>query len=278
MKGYDLNLLQPVTVNITKNGLNPKIVYIYVGLITLQFYLVPLASFVYGTDLNRYATYMHFYAMSSYTIIVLGGIVLHTNGIVLFRDHFTLSIIALSCFLRSAFQGDYELIYRIYMNFLGIVLLVYIIKNRKKINLPSLKSVIVGFLWTAGTVLILVFLYATLDSVHGSLPSDLLTYIINRLVFQLSFVAVIEEVVFRGLIFGFLVMSGCKENTAFFVQAVLFWGFHYMDIANPVLFFVIVPIFTLSVTLIIKKYKMLYLSIIIHLFVNVFLGVLVSVL
>lgn len=276
MKSYDLNFLQPVN-NITKH-LSPKIAYIYIVLITLQFYLLPLASFAYETDFNRQAAYMHFYATSFYTIIVLGAVVLHSNGIVLFRDHYTLSLIALSCFLRTTFIGDYELLHRSYMNFLGLTLLIYMIVNRRKITIPSLKSVFIGFLWSASTVLILALLYAVLVPMHGALPLDLTSYIINMSVFQLSFVTVIEEAAFRGLLFGFMVLNGYKENTALFIQAILFWGIHYMDIANPVLFFIIVPLFTLSVTLIIKKYKMLYLSIIMHLLMNVFLRVFVAML
>lgn len=276
MKSHNSNFLQ--TPNVAKNHLNSKMATLYIILITLQFYLLPLVSFLFGTDFSRYATYMHFYAMSSYTIIVIGIIVLHINGVVLFQDYFTLSIIVLSCFLRSTLKGDYELVHRIYMNFLGFVLLIYMIANQRKITMPGLKSIFIGCLWSVGTVLVLAILYVVLDPVHGSLPSDLHNYIVNMSVFQLSFVAVIEETVFRGLLFGFMVLSGCKENTALLIQAVLFWGFHYMDITKPILFFIFVPLFTISATLMVKKYKMLYLSIVMHILVNVFARIFVAIL
>jgi hypothetical protein len=202
--------------------------------------------------------------------------VLHANGIMLFRDYFTLLTITASCFLSSILKGEYELVYKIYMNCLGVALLLYTIVNRRRLFIPSLKSATIGFFWSASTVIILAVIYATWNPVHGSLPADISTYIVNMSAFQLPFVAVIEEAIFRGLLFGFMMMIGYKENTALFIQAILFWGYHYMDIANPVFFFITIPLFTLSATLLIKKYKTLYLLIMMHLLVNVFVRVLVA--
>jgi membrane protease YdiL (CAAX protease family) len=94
--------------------------------------------------------------------------------------------------------------------------------------------------------------------------------------YQLSFVTVIEEALFRGLLFGLLLMNGYKENTALFIQSVLFCGIHYLKLNDPILFFILLPLFTLSVSLIVKKYKMLYLSIMVHTFNNVFGGLIVA--
>jgi len=259
---------------------NPKIGIAFIILIILQFYLLPLMPLVVGTDINKYAAYTYFYAMSSYTMIVLGIMIFQANGIVLFQDHFTLWIIVLSCFLRTNLGGDHKLIYSNYFSFLGVILSIYILANRKNIKFPNLKLIFIGLLWSVGTVIIIALLYTLSNSVYSkSLPLNLFTIVINTFVFQLSFVTVIEEACFRGLIVGFMIMNGYKENTALFIQAILFWGIHYMDIiANPALFFIIVPLFTLSATLIIKKYKMLYLSIIMHTLFNVCTSILVTVL
>jgi hypothetical protein len=65
-------------------------------------------------------------------------------------------------------------------------------------------------------------------------------------------------------------MTGYQEDRALVIQGILFWGAHYLKFnANPVIFFVAAPILTISTSLILKKYKMLYLSIVVHTFVNV---------
>ena len=264
--------------NRRKIAINPKISIVFIVLIILQLYSLPFISSALSINFNQYASYMYFYAMSTYTIIVIGIIVFHFSGIDLFSDHFTLWIIVLSCFLRTTFGESYGVYYQLYMLFLGIALSAYIIANRKNFKIPGLKSVFIGILWSIGTVVIIGLIHISLDQRRGSLPSDLLTYIFNLFSFQLSYVTVIEEACFRGLLFGFLMMNGCKENKALFIQAILFWGIHYMKLADPILVFIIIPILTISVTLLMKRYKMLYLPIMVHTINNVFGGILIALL
>ncbi|MCI0610598.1 MAG: CPBP family intramembrane metalloprotease [Anaerolineae bacterium] len=262
----------------TKRYVNPKLGIVFIILIILQFYLLPLISLGSSGDYNKYINYQNLYTISSYSIIVLSILIFHINGLDVFRDHFSLWTIVLTCFLAAGLGREDTIVYKTLLIFLGLILSIYIIVNRKSIRTPSLKSVFIGLLWSVGTIVITALLIAILNPIRETLPPNLLTYTINTLVLQLSFVAVIEEAYFRGLLFGFMVMNGYKENTALIIQAILFWGAHYMRITvNPVLFFVAIPILTLSTTLIIKKYKMLYLSIIIHTLANVFGPVLVAI-
>jgi hypothetical protein len=135
--------------------------------------------------------------------------------------------------------------------------------------MPNINTVIKGFLWSIGTLAIIT-IAQTLFAFRRitNLPSD---NILVELYYQISFITVIEEVCFRGLIVGFMVMNGFKEDTAFFVQAILFWGIHYMNIATiPITFFISLPLLTLSTTLIMRKYKTIFLPIMTHTLVNVF--------
>jgi membrane protease YdiL (CAAX protease family) len=259
-----------------KTRVNPKLGFVFIVLIILFSSLVPLIGLASGPDYNKYTNLYYFYVISSYTIIVLSIIIFRSSDLEVFQDHFSLWTIVLSCFLRASLGGENEALYKGILIFIGTVLSIYIIRNRKNIKMPNVKSIFISIVWSVGTVVLVAMVIAFLVHEHGSLPSDLLSYIIKMSVFQFSFVTVIEESCFRGLLFCFLVMNGYKENKALFLQAVLFWGVHYMKMNNPVLFFVASPILILSITLIIKKYKMLYSSIIMHTLNNVFTAVLVA--
>ena len=171
------------------------------------------------------------------------------------------------------------MIYKSILIILGVFFATYSIVNRKNIKFPSLKSVFIGLGWSVCAVLIIALIYAFLDqTLIQPFPPNLSTIIVNEFINQLSFTSVPEEACFRGLIFSFMVMNGYKEDKAFVIQAILFWSIHLGTIiTNPTLFFIIIPLGTLFMTLIIKKYKMLYLSIIMHTFINVFTTVLVNV-
>ena len=165
------------------------------------------------------------------------------------------------------------------MDILGLVLSGYIIANRKRIKIPGWKSILIGVSWSVGTLIVETILHVLESPSHATLPPNLTFIIFYKSIYQLSFTTVIEEAYFRGLLYGFLVMNGVKENSALWIQAILFCLNHYLDIMqNPILFiFGVVPILAISTTLIIKKYKMLYQSIMIHTLTNVFEPLLIKI-
>jgi len=252
--------------------------YAFIILIILQSYLVPLIAIAAGSDYNRYVDYSYIYVISSYALIVFSIVYFHDKGLDVFQDHFSLWTIILTCFFRVSLGGANEIYYKGALIFLGIVLLNYTITHRNDIRVPTLKSILIGLVWSVGTVVVISLLQALLSPASNTAPSNLLTYVMQKTAFQLSFVTVIEESCFRGLLVGFLVMNGHKENTALLIQAIFFWGIHYMRIADPVFFFLIIPLFTLSATILIKKSRAIFLSIMMHTFSNVLESILVALL
>ncbi len=273
MKSNNSNFLNHT--NNAKKHLNPKMGIVLIVLIILQFYL---SLFIFSAMGMDYVNILYLQAIISYTMIVSSLIFFNPNALELFRDHFTLWTIVISCFLPIVFGGE-RMIYKGILIILGVILATYIVLNRKSIKFPGLKSIFIGLGWSVIAVLIIAVIYALLDQTYTKpFPSNLSSIIVNAFINQLSFTSVPEEACFRGLIFSFMVMNGYKEDKAFVIQAILFWGIHFgAIITNPTLFFIIIPLSTLFMTLIIKKYKMLYLSIIMHTFINVFTTVLVNV-
>lgn len=273
MKSKKLNFLE-YTLN-RKTYSDPKTGILLIGVIIFQFYLSFFLFSAMGID---YVTILYLETIISYTIIISSLIFFDPNTLGLFRDQFTLWTIVISCFLPSVFGGE-RILYKGILIILGILLATYIILNRKSIKFPSLKSVFIGLGWSVIAVLIISVVYALFDQTFTKpFPSNLLAIIFIAFLKELSFTSVAEEAGFRGLIFSFLIMNGYKEDKAFAIQAILFWGMHFGTIiTNPTLFFIIIPLSTLFMTLIIKKYKMLYLSIMMHTFINVFTTVLVNV-
>ena len=271
------NLSQASTLD--KKDTSRNVGLLFIGFIILQFYIVPLVGLAAGTDLNNYTDYLYLYAIISYTMIVLCIVVLHNKGLHVFQDHFSLWIIVLACFLAAGLGKEDDLIYRSFLALLGLRLSIHVIANRTRIKTPPLKFIFVGLFWSISTVVAIASLLRLLNSSQEALSPNWLLHITNTLIFQVSFVTVIEEAYFRGLLFSLLVKNGYDESKALVIQALLFWGVHYMKIiTNPSVFLIAIPVLTLATTLIIRKYKMLYLAIMIHTFANVLGPVLVAIL
>lgn len=241
----------------------------FVFLIVLYVYLIPITLGLLGVDK---ANFRYFIAVSSFLLAVTSIIFLGPHQLETFRDHFSLWVIVFACFFLAIFAGDNKLIYKILFIILGVTLSIYTIINRKEIKIPDLNSFFIGLFSSIGAVAVIVLISTALAAnffanypIYYSVP-----VIVKVFLSEFSLVSVTEEVLFRGLIFNLLVMNGSKENKALFIQAILFWGIHYADITNPVQFFILIPLGTIFMTLIIKKYRMLYLSVMMHTFLNVF--------
>ena len=200
-------------------------------------------------------------------ITVIFSIIFYRDFNLLHLDKIALWMITASCFIRVGYNTNTETIYRLFFMLLGSVLVVFLVKNRINTRIPKLKHFFISLTWGMGTVLLVVLLLS--DFPIKGYYNHSTEWLFSTLMLNFSFVTIIEEAVFRGLLVGLLVIKGVKKDTAFIIQGILFWAVHYWSASNLILFFVALPIITLSTTLIVRKYKMLSLSIIIHTLVNI---------
>jgi hypothetical protein len=254
-----------------RNQLLPRIGFMFILLIILQFYLAPLLASAAALNSNKYTDYLYLYTIPAYTLIVLGIIIFHRTGIEVFKDQFSLWLVVVGCVLAASLGQEKDTIYKVFLILLGLRLSIHIVTNRKTLKIHNLESVVIGLLWSVGTILIIALLLHFLDPERQSRPPNLSSYFISTFLFQIAFVTVIEEACFRGLVFYLLMMNGYQEDRALMIQGILFWGGHYLRIvSNPALFFIAIPVLAVSTSLITKKYKMLYLPIVVHTLANVF--------
>ena len=88
--------------------------------------------------------------------------------------------------------------------------------------------------------------------------------ILEAIAFQLSFAAISEEPVFRGILMGGLEKKGLSPILAILVQGVIFWFSHIYYINTGVNFWIIHPLVAISLGLIVYLTKSITNSIIMH--------------
>ena len=182
----------------TKKNPSSKIGVVFIVLILLQYYLFPVLTPAWALDDAKLVNNIfYFHTIISYAIIVFSLIVFHEFELDMFRDYFSLGIIVVTCFLRAGLGGSDEAVFKALLILIGIILTNYIIVNRKSIKVPDVNSVFTGVLWSVGVTVVLSLLRVFLDPGHRTLPTNILAYIINMSVFQLSFVTIIEEAYFE---------------------------------------------------------------------------------
>jgi hypothetical protein len=211
----------------------------FVILIVLYAYLAPIIFELFGAD---EANYRYLDAIGFYLLVVMCIFIFGSNQLETLRDKFSLGMIVLSCFLAVIDPRENNAIYRIMFIILGTTISIYLIISRKEIKTPSLKSFFVGLLLSIGAVVVLasISVWLGLPNIKSFYPS-LLVIVASQFWSQLALISILEEVAFRGLIFSLLIMIGWNENNALFAQAVLFWGWHYVDIGTPKVFLLSCP-------------------------------------
>jgi membrane protease YdiL (CAAX protease family) len=76
--------------------------------------------------------------------------------------------------------------------------------------------------------------------------------------------SVIEEVVYRGMLWSFLRAKNMNEGNIIYVQAVLFWFSHFNEYYNPVAFWVVIPLGSILLGLIVARSKSITFSSAVH--------------
>jgi len=210
-------------------------------------------------------------------LVFLTGTYLCT-GILLCRnlaslDQYCISVPALVLFLISPIlaiisnHSDITAFVRLAM---AVAFSIYLLRNKTIRN--TVKNSIRSILWNDLFVLISIgvttVLFAYLRGFSGTESTVTPSMVATGFLFQLSFAAVMEEPLFRGFLWGSLRQAGIKDGVICVIQAALFWLAHIYYYNTGINFWVVVPIASLVLGLVIQKTKSISYSMVTHAAIN----------
>lgn len=147
-------------------------------------------------------------------------------------------------------------------------LLLYLLKknyfsNKGKIKINIIYNIAILILFTT-LVILLKF------ALKGSLQFSEFEYskFFEGILFQLTFAAINEEPLFRGMIMGYLIKSKVSVSKAILVQAMFFWFAHIYYINTGLNFWIIHPIGAVMLGVVSFKSKTITNSMIFHSLIN----------
>jgi membrane protease YdiL (CAAX protease family) len=185
-------------------------------------------------------------------------------------DRTSLILIIFFGIFRSRLNIQNEIYYRILLFLFSLALLVISYKNWKQLPKTRFRWVWIGLIFCVLLVPI-TWAESLQPENYSSLnfpPGDLGLVILRRILYNLSFVVLLEEIVFRGILWGYLRRFGWTENGAFWGQAILFWLLHLWQIVNPITFFITIPLGTIAYSILVRYSKQILPSIILHTILN----------
>jgi membrane protease YdiL (CAAX protease family) len=146
---------------------------------------------------------------------------------------------------------------------ISIYLFIFYYKNWDKfVNKEPKKLQIVA--------IILIGFFLSLLFISDSVDVTKIRLAVHWSIIRMPFV-VVEEVIFRGLLWKFLITLGWSESKIVILQAILFWISHvYHMFTYPVLFWVIIPIISILFGIFVWKSRSITPSTIAHILFNFF--------
>ena len=155
----------------------------------------------------------------------------------------------------------------------ALILTIFIAITKVKFRRYKIKALI---LWTLASIVIGFIIGGSLGYIIGinnknryysaSFPTFIYLFVT-----QLSNAAVIEEPLFRGILWGMLKKLKLRDSLILLIQGLLFWLAHiYYIIQNPISFWIIVPICSIVLGWVVLKSKNIGTSMIVHAIINSF--------
>jgi len=185
-------------------------------------------------------------------------------------ENLSISLLVIFGVMRINLQIPYEYIPKAIIIILCIVIVRIAIRQYK--NIPKVNShwIALGFV-TCLIVIPLGYLASLLHTYHSALEEQysLLNVVAQGLLYNMSFFALQEEIMFRGIFWGKLRNRGWGDKKIALFQAFIFWGLHYQQLLTyPLFFFVIIPVDILILTILVYSSKKIFPAVLFHAMAN----------
>ncbi len=184
-------------------------------------------------------------------------------------DRSTIWLIVFTGLFRSRLDLPNEIYYQVVIVGLTTLIFIGLIKFRKKIQKTDWRWVGIGLVFCVVIIPISIVEMAYPERyVNVRTDPSLGIALIRRVLNGLSFVSLIEEVIFRSLLWGTLRGLDIKESKIILAQGLIFWFLHLPDLLYPISFFITLPLGILIYSFLVSKSKQVFPSIILHTVLN----------
>jgi membrane protease YdiL (CAAX protease family) len=154
----------------------------------------------------------------------------------------------------------------------GLFMLWVVAKNWKNIPEVDWRGVYHGVILTALVLIPATYISYLSQKGNPVTPIDFLGVIIKTTMPTFALIAVSEEILFRGFLWGYLKQIGLNSNTALILQGIIFWLIHIINLSFLPAFLICIPLMTIILSILAKQTKQLFPSIISHTMYDVLVG------
>ncbi len=194
-------------------------------------------------------------------------------------DQTTLFVMGLSGIFRARLHLAGEGYFLFIIGTAGLVILGVLILNHSKVPKTNFRWALIG----AFTSVILIFPITIIEVLqfpnitYTPYPFHVVVVFLAMIASDLAFTTLIEEMIFRGFLWGYLRRAGWEENWVFWMQGILFWILHFNSI-KTIYIYLTIPIITFVLSKLTQKSRQIFPSILLHTTQNTIPRILINLL
>lgn len=219
------------------------------------------------------ALYTVSYGITAATYLILAVlIIVELQNLEEFHiDKFTLLTFILFSLLRRRLGVVGESFFLGTIGFSGVAVAVVLIVKKPRMFRTKFNWVVVGLICAVSLVILATYTelqlrdtWALTPLLRDSIPLTAVSQIIK----DISSSALLEEMLFRGFIWGYLRRKDWAENKIFWAQNLLFWLIHMGRLVTPFSFFILIPLLSFISSKLTYHSKQIFPAIISHTAIN----------
>lgn len=187
-------------------------------------------------------------------------------------DKFVIVTFILSSLFRPNLDIAGGIYFWVLIGMVGVSVGVALVIRKPKLLQTDIRWTLIATL--VGGLVVAVITFAELSlrqswALAPLLQNNIILTVSNLIVRELFASVLLEEILFRGFLWGYLKKLGWKDRKIFWTQGILFWITHFGRIFTPFTFFVIIPVITLISSKLALRTKQVFPAIISHMVINI---------
>jgi membrane protease YdiL (CAAX protease family) len=247
----------------------PFFLVVVIGLFFVITLLKPFASTT--NSVYEFSQYHYWVIIGTYVCVIFAVYLNRENLAIYNIDKLSLLIIILAGGIRVYLHTPNEVLYKNIVLILSVILLGITTLYWRKIPNTNMRWFLVGIFSCVIVIPLTIVEFTQMEkySISNALYADHFSvYAIRNFLYNLTFVAPLEEIIFRGILWGEMRMRQFKEGTIFWSQGLLFLSMHFWAVFTPMTFFITLPVAIIVFSLLVKYSKQTSPSIISHILFN----------
>jgi membrane protease YdiL (CAAX protease family) len=224
--------------------------------------------------------YLFYFCLTSAYLIIAILTWVEINNLEEFHlENFSLITFVISSIFRTRYRVPGEGYFLVAIGLSGFLVVLALILNRSKIPRTKFKWALVGIVLgcVAGVLLANIEPFQFQTPISNSVFSNgVFTGTLRQVVNVFSFTSPIEEIVFRGFLWGYLGRLGLGKSKVIWIQGIVFWLMHiYKVFSTPLTLVIAVTILTIISTILVVRSKQIFPALMSHALINIIAPVLV---